>query len=357
MNLTAKTLTVATSVLLTLAFAGPAAAEDCPTPPQSDVALGRLYVYSQHAQAAYGETPSNACQVPQLHQAAAEALARTTTAPLAEAEYQVDFPAGPGSPQVAVYEGETSGVYFATCRRDDTVPGLALSIFRTETPGEPGEQGFWYRLRRVFQRPVAAVLTEELLLTASHQSGNGTPARLFAVRGTELAWQRILPNLLHLLNDTNSCVFDMAAQIVALAEDNWPGPVLVAGHSLGGSVAQYVAQNRVLRNSQDPDPFTAYSFNGVGLAAPVPHLPGLYSYQIAGEFVAQSEPWFSKQQGGNVIRYFPSRNDWPIASSDWPPIIRPYELARKRHELSVVQDSLCECAQGRGRVEYDESQP
>ena len=254
-TMTARILTSWVGGLSVLAFAGSAIAqrEGCP-PSSSDIDLALLYRYAQYAQAAYGEQPANACtDVPQLHRATADALASTALVPLAGQEYlNLDLP---GNPRVAVYEGRM-GVHFATCRRDDLVPGLALSISRTPRSDDDSvEQRLLFRLSRVIDSAVAGVLTEELVLVEYEGGAGPQRERLWAVRGTEWDWRRMLPNLLDLLN--HSCVFEMAARIVASTESSGLGRLSVVGHSLGGSVAQYVARDRTERDPQQSGRFTA----------------------------------------------------------------------------------------------------
>lgn len=354
MSLTARTLVACIGALPMFLFVAPAAAQNCPVS-RPGVDLELLYRYSQHAQAAYGETAANACNADRLHNAAEIDLAGINTVPLSVNEYlSQNLDGGPdGGPVINVYKVAGSGEYTVTCRRDDRVPAVTLSILRHRLSREESPLIFIMRLSPVLQTDLAGVLTEELVLTSSNSSSGNQPERLWAVRGTELTWPRILPNFLNLLN--GSCVFEIAAQVVI--EDSWQGSKSVVGHSLGGSVTQYVAQTYASQGSQSSSSFSAYSFNGFGLPDdPVP-LPNLYSYQVTGEFVAWSGDQLNRTQGGHVIRYVPPSDHWPMAMG-WPMTMgwqRGFMLAMlafKRHEIRVVQDSLCECAKGSGRIEY-----
>lgn len=331
--------------------------------------LAELYVYSQHADRAYGREAKNACSDPKLHEAAADALASTQPISLGQEVYEnVDLTAESGGPQprISVYR-DKDGVLFVNCRRDDLSPRFVLAMFEAMLQGEPdGQRMLLFLLTPVLEAVVSEVLTEELVLLESRGGGGqGPPQKLWAVRGTDPDWGRlprnlgrILPNLTDLLGE--SCVFEVAAQIVV--SDSHDGPVSIAGHSLGGSVAQYAARAVALdRNSQftrSTHYFRAYSFNGVGL----PREPGeqeqldwsvLYSYQVDGELLSEigrMRP-FERRQAGNVLRYLP-RERWvlPIRLLISPPSALLESVLR--HRLARVQGSLCECAQGRGRIEY-----
>lgn len=336
------TARVVATLLAVICISGSAAAQTCQG--SAGVDIDRLYQYSQFAQVAYGETPDNACQHTRLQRSAADALQETRVVPLTrDVAERLDLDL-PGNPRIAVYEGD-DGVHYVTCRRDELVPVLAISWYLTFRPRvEPVDLIVLLQVVRLVQNRGGA-LTEELGLVRRDRGGTA-PERLLAIRGTDpRRWPQLMATVMDLLD--RSCVFEVAAEVVAREENRWTGRVSVVGHSLGGSATQFVARHRSTKSAALPATggFRAYSFNGIGLAGSAANLRRLHSYYVDGEWVVELGRVFGRSQAGNVVRYIPS--------AGWPPVSTAESY--RRHKLSTVQESLCECAKGRGRMEYQPS--
>ena len=160
------------------------------------------------------------------------------------------------------------------------------------------------------------------------KNGNG---KILGVKGTDRL-QEINTSLEQLIG--NSCAFEIAADISA----HWINEVgrkhnAIVGHSLGGAVAQYAAQQVNL--------LQAYSYNSIGEDGEdeddAEHDNSeIYSVTIEGEILQEL---FNREQVGNVFVYKPISNN---------------QKAWDRHSISTVQDAICRCLDGRGSFIYSQ---
>ena len=113
----------------------------------------------------------------------------------------------------------------------------------------------------------------------------------------------------------------------------------IVGHSLGGAVAQHVANQKdlagVVRECTRLGTFRAYSFNSIGLTDATPNYrqENIVSVRIAGEVLEQKAEEFDTSQIGHIYRYglpLPDQLD---------------DLRMERHGIAEVQEQirLCRC--------------
>ena len=154
---------------------------------------------------------------------------------------------------------------------------------------------------------------------------------LFLIRGTQLTIFQLVPQLRASINDMidKSCAFSLAAEIARLKSEEYDfSDFSVVGHSLGGAVATYIANDR----RENPDnyggsTFSAYSFSSVGLKdADTVNIDDLYSYRI------KDDPFAFMDQVGLSFVY------------------HPQDGFGGRHRLKQVQKSICECLNGQGEI-------
>ena len=138
-----------------------------------------------------------------------------------------------------------------------------------------------------------------------------------------------------------SCLFDF---MLAMARNILAGnnePYAFAGHSLGGSVAQYVAQQLALPLER----FQAYAFNGIGIDVCRGINPmNLQSFYVAGDPVVNIGEHAGRVQGGAILQYTPPEATgflghieywWEVLTFWW-------------HRRPGVQQALCDCMNERG---------
>lgn len=343
--MTARVLVYAVLLILAIAIeaAGqPAQRVSCPTQ-HSGIDLAELYRYAKYAEAAYGEPSATVCGV--LPRSRAEPLSLTAQ------DYR-----GLDLSNVHIYRearrrGERSvPVQWIGCTPTrDGSPDFVMSTHRG-TGGGDSAQDLIFDVAYVPRG--GRVRTDELGMVLTHTSSG---EEVWAIRGTTWdEWHRIAPNLTYLFDD-EPCVFEAATKLLDMRERNWTGAISIAGHSLGGSVAQYVAQHRARYPSgRTSTSFSAYSFNGFGLREPVQDLPDLHSYQVHREVAALAESVFwNRRQGGNVISYVPAWSWRRVLLYLAPAPIAVAIESVQRHRIEAVQDSICQCAQGQGRLEYN----
>lgn len=144
-------------------------------------------------------------------------------------------------------------------------------------------------------------------------------------------------------DEGSSCAPDVAATIVGSISEILPDGVtlVVAGHSLGGAVTQYIAADRE-QNSTNYNPnvqYISHSFNAVGIKDATFSPKELYSFFIDREILSNWREELGMTQVGKLIRYI------PIAGSD---LDKAGSL--KRHSLESVKSGLCACLSGTGCV-------
>ena len=138
-----------------------------------------------------------------------------------------------------------------------------------------------------------------------------------------------------------SCLFDfmvaMARNILARNNEHYA----FAGHSLGGSVAQYVSQQLAL----PPERFQAYAFNGIGIDVRRGTNPmNLQSFYITGDPVVSVGGHAGRIQGGAILQYTPRRATGFLGNiEDWWEVLTFWW-----HRRPGVQQALCDCMNGRG---------
>lgn len=151
--------------------------------------------------------------------------------------------------------------------------------------------------------------------------------------------------------DGGSCIFEFMVRFADRAWSSTDGLYALAGHSLGGSVTQYVTQKLATAKEENGDGsasranFQAYAFNAIGLDESRGVNPEtLHSFYIEGDPVVGLGAYRGRIQGGQVVRYTPPpttsvrsklKNLWEEATFKW-------------HRLWAVQEGLCDCMNGRG---------
>lgn len=163
------------------------------------------------------------------------------------------------------------------------------------------------------------------------------PERILAIRGTDFP---NIPEIRTSLKDIlgKSCIFDVMAHVVGRADRREKKRFIVSGHSLGGAVAQYVAQKHAGNN--DGGNFCSYAFNAIGLREPERDMHNLISFVIDGDIVSSIGRGIGRRQGGYMVKYVPPSN-WANRG--------PIAL----HELASVREDLCECGESRGSLVLD----
>ena len=171
-----------------------------------------------------------------------------------------------------------------------------------------------------------------------------------AIRGTD--WEN-LSTVITSAKDVlaESCAFESAAVIVKLissrvSKQKDAKQVIVTGHSLGGSVTQFIGQSNI-----GPSGYVlrGYAFNAMGVdqsEAPCKGLESnksLYSHYIHGDPVSSVGKFLGRIQPGTVIVSKPASN-LPNWLSDIA--VNP----KYRHKLDTVQKALCQCLNKQGRV-------
>ena len=178
------------------------------------------------------------------------------------------------------------------------------------------------------------------------------PETVTAVPGTDIA---MLRELLTSWRDLRggSCIFDFMVAVAGSVGSETGMLYAFAGHSLGGSVAQYVAQQLAPAAEENGDDtanranFQAYAFNAIGLdESRGPNPTRLHSFYIKDDPVVGLGAYEGRIQGGRVVRYTPPRpedtlseleNLWERVTFEW-------------HQLSAVQKGLCGCMNQRGKL-------
>ncbi len=309
-----------------------AAQDDC----DDRLLLRQLYFYSLFSEAAdTGQVPLWRCQLPDGSAAPPIPMANTqtggrTTMPACESIFHSDpscihristqyviermnmlddivTPTGEEQ-HVGVYEAETNGPAYIACGTDPAQIKMfvTLSHLLAQTEDDNFRQrilvpAIW-RIEPEIDEGLETV-TLNRVYPSSNDNGphDGFADTITAIKGTDILSR---PNWRASLNDLSggSCVFEVVARIVGDLAGEQYSNYAVAGHSLGGSVAQYVAQSH--NTSPNGVNFEAYAFNAIGLDESRGVDPDtLNSFYIEGDPVVYIGASRDRIQGGRLSRF------------------------------------------------------
>ena len=247
---------------------------------------------------------------------------------------------------IGVYESPFGGPAYIVC---DSSPS---DVFVLVTLARFGLSSNEDLLRRWVLRPMLWVVdntvADETLDAVTFQkndvlSNNVFPQTVTAIRGTRpdrlSHWQASLQRFFG-----SSCVFDLMVKVARGFMGEGHSHYAVTGHSLGGAVAQHVAQR--LDGSSTAGRFQAFAFNALGTDGQVDHNV-LQSFFIQADPIAAFGNFLSRVQAGRSMCFIPPNTDF------WASEAPPYWP--ERHSLHSVQRALCECMQGMGNLIVDPS--
>lgn len=290
---------------------------------------------------------------------------------------------------------ELLGDGYLTCGREQSYEAMLLPIQIEE--GESSSTTLAFQYSVVVPSKTEETLKQnriiyEKLTVQNHE--------ILAIPGTELInLLNILPSL-NYLRVNFSCVYEAAVAIaMAAAQEIKRGKksdkLVITGHSLGGSIAQYIANRwgekwKENKNLLSPRKLTIYSFNSIGIYGEDitnTRLPYVYSYFVDGEIAGEIGSRTEKTQLGKIIKFVPpssnDRNGWKAVSQHtgkwWNEILSinsnsvlqiiinqaalfltlPIRSIKeliglhervKRHEIATVKRSLCDCMNGWGKI-------
>jgi hypothetical protein len=276
--------------------------------------------------------------------------------------------------------GDQSGVTYIGCRYDELTPRVFVKwdeVLVTDTPTIAFAEG----PEVVVRQPVTFIIPRVYVAVSTDKNhANSVKAQfdwnelglvqlkpvdtersvesVYAIRGTD--WTN-LSTIMTSVGDVlgESCAFESAAIIIKLLGErvssgtNPSHPktyIIVTGHSLGGSVTQYVGQSNV-----GPHGYImhGYAFNAMGVDESEATTNGpqasnlLYSHYIHGDPVSRGGKLLGRIQPGTVLLSKPatSLRKWLEFLDDtfFNPIYR--------HKLITVQGTLCLCLNKQGRIE------
>ena len=242
---------------------------------------------------------------------------------------------------VGVYESRNGGPAYVVCDNRTLGVMLFMELSEFRVPVDDGDLRPW--IVRPIMWMVENTLIDEAIETVTlrknnHLSDNAFPEQVTAIRGTRPdrlpQWRATVRQLLG-----DSCIFRLMARVSGhfAQENTWK--YTVTGHSLGGAVAQYIAQHNAANNNDSR--FRAFAFNAIGINVQVdPKI--LQSFYVKGDPVPATGVLIGNVQAGRSVRYSPQDTDeWRIRT--------PFDRL-KRHMLSGVQKALCDCMNGKGTL-------
>ena len=335
-----------------------------------DELLRELYTYALFAEAAdSGKLPSWQCEAPEAElirkpqgwDAAVPKFQRLTKAELKEYGWsEIANSFRDLGRNIGAYIPEDGGPVYVVC--DDNPRNIKLFLTWSQIRANIEEFFFPIVVPVVLAIDFTeAAITQEGLRTVTFQLDGDLsegeeghyPGTVTAIPGTDFSKLRESKTSWNDL-DGGSCIFEFMA---AFADRAWSGAdelYVFSGHSLGGSVAQYVAQQLAPEGGQANGDdtanminFQAYAFNAIGLDESRGANPQtLYSFYIEDDPVVDLGGDKGRIQGGHVLRYTP-----PPTTSNWSKLKNLWEEATfKWHRLSAVQEGLCDCMKGRGNL-------
>ena len=267
---------------------------------------------------------------------------------------------------IGVYKQEGSDLINMVCEKRSRRIKLFLTWSKVQT--NINERGFFSKVITPFVRIIdfeeraspkegLNAITYERDDNLSNGKEKQFPATITAIPGTDFTKLREVGTSFNDLRE-NSCLFEFMAAIAdkllskAEGPDNLlsevKGPHAFAGHSLGGSVTQYVAQKLALASEMKTRfSFQAYAFNAIGLDESRGGNPSnLYSFYIKGDPVVYIGDEMGRFQGGNIVQYTP-----PVQKGFIGPIKESWhKIIFKWHRLPGVQEGLCLCMNQNGTL-------
>lgn len=186
---------------------------------------------------------------------------------------------------------------------------------------------------------------------------NSQEETVLGLQGTNLLdidkWNTSIQNLIETWKNGNSCVFDFAVEVSTAFFGRGSADGFheyqskrygIVGHSLGGAVAQHVAQSvdieTKLRKHQEVAIFRAYSFNSIGVdarAGSAKPKNTIVSVWVAGEILEAMQEKVGRRQTGYLFRYGASSTRLPL----WKRI--------QRHKIQSVKKEICSCLEDGNR--------
>lgn len=188
------------------------------------------------------------------------------------------------------------------------------------------------------------MITLDRVMISPSEKENYLPGKITAIPGTNFTKMREIRTSFKDLNGS-SCLFEFMAAIAEKFLSKEKNSYALAGHSLGGSVTQYVAQKLALKKTVLP--FQAYAFNAIGLDKNRGGNPdNLYSFYIKGDPVVYIGDELGRTQGRNIVQYTP-----PALKGIISPIKKSWhKIIFKWHRLPGVQEGLCLCMNQTGTL-------
>ena len=250
---------------------------------------------------------------------------------------------------------KNDGTAHLTCRPDEYNPSLSVTwnyVTINEVYDNDDDERTFRALRRAIVFKVGVIVTDAFklfsdqeLVRVKHISKPRDDQEYFLFEGTNpkdpRSWRTSLGQI---FESKGSCAFDIAAFVTGIISTEYMSEgttLVVAGHSLGGAVTQYVATDREQHpmNYNSKIQYVSHSFNAVGIKDPTFNPKELYSFFIDREILSKWREDLGMTQAGQLIRYI------PIAGSD---LDKAESI--KKHYLESVKSGLCACLSGTGCV-------
>ena len=242
---------------------------------------------------------------------------------------------------IGVYEPSDGGPAYIVCDSEEWHAFVLVELAAFGLSIDDGDLRQWIVRPMVWVVETTLMIDEALetvtLQKNSELSDAEYPETVTAIRGTR-------PNRLSQWGATvnelrgKSCVFDLMIEVAGGFMGEGHSSYAVTGHSLGGAVAQHVAQH--YSRSGASSEFRAFAFNALGIDAQA-DAETLQSFFIEGDPVPAAGGIFSRVQAGRSVRYRPPNTPY------WTLVAPP---GWKRHGLHSVQSALCDCMSGMGTL-------